>query len=189
MAGTAGEEFCAAHPDKVADLVAFLANAKLLRMTYNKTRTRMVLGLVRGDRKIAVQVPIVDRHPKYDCFDTGEWKDKDLVQALLSAFGLRGDWDAFKRSKSSWMSNAGLIEELRRRGGRRGLEMLDEQATELLQSGEPQRKRDERKLAGELNRALACLRKARKLGATPRQMRRLVAHIMAEEAVVEVQND
>jgi len=189
MAGTAGEEFCSAHADKVADLVAFLANAKLLRMAYNKTRTRMVLGLARGDRKITVQVPIVDRHPKYNCFDTGEWKDKDLVQALLSAFGLRSDWDAFKRSKSSWMSNAGLIEERRRRGGRRGLEMLDEQATELLQSGEPQRKRDERKLAGELNRALACLRKARKLGATPRQMRRLVAHIMAEEAVVEVQND
>lgn len=186
MAGSAGEEFCMAHPAKVADLVAFLANAKLLRMTYNKARTRMMLGLRRGDRTVRVSVPIVDRHPKYNCFDTGEWKD-DFLAALLRSFSLGHEWRAFKSRQSSWMSNSGLLEEIRRRGGRNGLELLDAQVSERLQSGEPQKVRDERRRTGELNRALASLRKARKLGATPRQMRKLVSQIMNEEAVMEVQ--
>jgi len=188
MAGTAGEEFCSAHADKVADLVAFLANAKLLRTAYNKTRTRMVLGLRRGDKKVAVQVPIVDRHPKYNCFEAGDWKE-DLLLAALQAFGLSWEWKNFKQRQSSWMSNSNLLEELRRRGGKRAFDLVDDQVMEQLQSGKPQKVRDERKRAGELNRALACLRKARKLGATPRQMKGLVNHILAEEAVAEVQND
>ena len=75
--------------------------------------------------------------------------------------------------------------ELRRRGASRGIDLLDEQIRAALATGKPQQKRDARKARGELNRALAHLRKARKSGATVRQMNKLVRTIVGEEAVQE----
>jgi hypothetical protein len=67
------------------------------------------------------------------------------------------------------------------------MDLLDKQIRETLATGWPQKRRDARKVQGELNRALAHLRKARKSGATVRQMSKLVRTILGEEAVVEVQ--
>lgn len=183
----AAGQFCADNAAQAASALSFLNRARPCRAQYNARCTKLLLGLRLGGRKVSVQVPIVDRDPRYNYFETGDWRDAFLL-ALLRSFGLEAKWLSFKRQQRFWTSNASLLEELRRRGGKSGLDAIDSQLSELLQSGEPQRKRDERRRQGELNRALAFLRRARKLGATSRQMKKLVSQIMAEEAVLEVQN-
>jgi len=186
MAGTAGEEFCRAHNAKISDLVAFLANARSEKLSYNKTFTRLTFALRRGDKRVFVRVPIVDADPKYKrTYPVDEWKD-DLIKALLLSFGLMHEYRSF-RWPQSWGCLSSILEELRRRGGKNGFDLVGDAIQEALDSGEPQQKRDARKRQAELNRALAHLRKARKLGATARQMTKLVRTILGEEAVMEVQ--
>lgn len=186
MAGTAGEEFCKTHNAKVSDLVAFLANARLGRVVFNKSYTKMTLCLRRGKKRVSVEIPVVDRDPRFKTFDLGDdWTEK-LMMNLVRSFGLGYDWSSF-RWPVSWGMKSSMVQEVKRRGGSSGFDLLDERIQDLLGSGEPQRKRDERKRQGELNRALAHLRKARKLGASARQMAKLTRTILAEEAVAEVQ--
>jgi hypothetical protein len=181
-----GQEFCAMHEDKVALAVAFLANAKPIKMSYNRTRTKMVLGLVHGARKVTVQVPIVDKHPSSDFFEAGEWMDS-LLLAVLRSFGLKRNWEKFKSMRPLWVNHFVLTEEIWRRGGKKGFNLIDKQIHNLLKSGKPQKDRDAWKIQAELNRALAFLRRARKFGATPRQMRKLTSIILTEEIVMEIQ--
>ena len=74
-----------------------------------------------------------------------------------------------------------------RRGGGRGFSQLAAQLRTLRVSREPEKKREARKIQGDLNRALAAMRAARRSGATLRQLNKLTRTVMAEEAVEHVQ--
>jgi hypothetical protein len=180
------KNFCDLHAKGVGLLVAFLANAKLGRPSFNKPGTRMMLELRHGKKRVRVSVFVCDKD-KWGSFDLGTWEEH-LMDRLFFAFGLGDALRVLRNGPDRYSMHRLLREELARRSGVNVFRDVEDAATETLATGAPQAKLKKRACQGELNRALAHLRKARKLGATPRQMKKLVSQIMAEEAVLEVQN-
>lgn len=180
--GKTTKEFCDENAAKASLIVAFLANAKLVKPSYNKSFTIVYVGL-RFDKKT---VKVAARIPDLDQFDA----DSQLIWSLFKKFGLRLEWRDWSQSRSRSIMRhyiqREMKEELVRRGGGRGFSQLAAQLRTLRISREPEKKREARKIQGDLNRALAAMRAARRSGATLRQLNKLARTVMAEEAVEHV---
>lgn len=179
--------FCDLNAKKVSQIVAFLANAKLGRSRFVKPYTSIVFTLKHGNKSVWAKVPVVDPSPpKRGVREFGDWEEK-MLDRLFSAFKLGGAWNLFKSGPVRWSAHSLMLVELCRRGGSCGIDLLRDIVHGSMESRNLHAKRDAHRRQGELNRAMAHLRKARKLGATSRQMNKLARTILAEEAVEQVQ--
>ena len=178
------KEFLDLNPRQAARIVAFLASARAEPVRLNAACTVLTATLRWGRKRICTTAPVQEKRSWG--WNLGEWDDK-AVDSLMAAFGLGGTWKAMRRSSERYSVHRNVREELVRRGGCGGLDLLEATIRRAMASGKPLEKQRARKARGELNRALAHLRLARKSGATARQMGKLVRTVLAEEAVREVQ--
>lgn len=179
--GKEAQDFCDEHAARVSHIVAFLANAKTVRPSYNKPCTKMRVGL-RVDKTIVKIEVDVDR--------MSDWElEEKLTKALFKKFGLGREFSRWSNARERVFRRPReeTRKELVRRGGGAGLDRLICQVRRLKASKVPQKKMRARRVQGDLNRALSHLKVARKSGATIRQLYKLVRTVMAEEAVAEVQ--
>lgn len=171
--------FCNLHAAKVSLIVAFLANAKPLCPKYNKACTAIRLGLRFGKKIVTFQSDIevlMSDNP-----------DIKLMDRLFHRFGLGSQWHIQKQQIPRYATLCDMKKELKKRGGSAGFDLLENMCYDLKKSGVPQKKRTAVILRNELARAQSAVRKARKSGATVRQLNKLVRTVMGEEAVAEVQ--
>lgn len=173
------EEVCTSVSAKLSLMIAFLANAKPARVSYNRACTKVRVGLRFDGKAVMIDVAVEEML-------TGD-SDYKFMDKLFSRFGLSSEWARHKHD-AGYKAQLEMKKELERRGGKAGFEALEEALYELHKSGVPQKKRAARRVQGDLARALSAVRRARKSGATVRQLNKLVRDVLGEEAVLEVQS-
>jgi hypothetical protein len=165
------KKHCDENAAKLSLAVAFMANAKLLRVVPNEACTRVVVRMRLGKKVVRVEV---DADSPYST-------EEKLLDKVLRKFGVPRPW--------TWSTKCSrdIVKEMERRGAL-GFERARDAVYRFCDSKALEKTRKDHKVQGELNRARAVLKNARAAGATPRQMRKLISQIMAEEAVAEVQS-
>lgn len=168
------QDFCDEHAAKLSLAVAFLANAKVLKVVPNEAHTRVVVRMRLGKKIVRVEV---DADSPYGA------KDK-ILEKVLRKFGVPRPWNS-----CVWETKmkSDVIKEMERRGAD-GFKAAEDVVNRFCRSAAFEKTRANHKIQGELNRARAALKNARAAGATPRQMRKLISQIMNEEVVAEVQS-
>lgn len=168
------KKHCDEHAAKLSLAVAFMANAKVLKVKPNEACTQIIVRMRLGKKIVRVEV---DADSPYGA------KEK-LLDKVLRKFGVPRPWSSW-----TWRTKIAqdVIKEMERRGAD-GFKLAEDATRRFCDGAAFEKKRADHKIRGELNRALASLRNARAAGATPRQMRKLISQIMAEEAVAEVQS-
>ena len=171
------------HPAEAKAMTAFAANAKIGKLTFDRSTMRIAFTARCGARRIRISIH-VPADAELQVQDLLECSDC-VLEALLRAFGLKKAWPnlcGIGRGECAAAMRCEIVD----RGGRTLFKLALIKLTMFMIDGKPQRAIKARCAQGNLNRATAFLRKARKAGATKKQMILAVRQILAEEAAAEV---
>lgn len=167
------KEFCDENTAKLSLAIAFMANAKILKVVPNKVLTRAIVRVKHGKKLLCVEVGI----------DSPYTVKERLLYKVLRKFGVPRPWTSW-----TWRIRCEkkMLDEMERRGAT-GFGRAEHAVDRLCWSKAFEEMKKNHKIQSELNRALATLKNARAAGATPRQMHKLINQIMNEEIIAEVQ--